>query len=218
MMLEKGSRLIMTGDSVTDCNRNYTLPPCFWSTWGDGYVHVVYSSFLAFYPDKNIMVVNQGVSGNTSKDLKVRWDKDIMSLSPDYVSIMIGINDVWRHFDSVVRQERLIDKEQFGDNLRDILSGTVPSVKKVFLMTPVMFEINRDEPMFVMLREYDAVIQKIAQEFDQPFIDCQSCVDNILKYQHPYMFTMDRVHPNLPGHMILAKCFLDAVRFDCSLV
>ncbi len=214
MMLEKGSRLVMAGDSVTDCNRNYTLPPCFWSTWGDGYVHVVYSSLLAFAPDRNIMVINQGVSGNTSEDLKVRWDKDIMTLNPDYVSVMIGINDVWRHFDSVVRQEKLIDRNQFHANLREIMNRTVPSVKKVFLMTPVMFEINKNEPMFVMLREYDAVIRKVAEEFDQPFIDCQSRVDAVLKYQHPYMFTTDRVHPNLPGHMILAKCFLDAVGLE----
>jgi len=208
----------MTGDSVTDCNRNYSLPPCFWSTWGDGYVHVVYSAFLAFAPDKNIMVINQGVSGNTSEDLKVRWDKDIMQLRPDYVSVMIGINDVWRHFDSVVRQEKLIDRKQFRTNLREIMNRTISSVKKVFLMTPVMFEINKEEPMFVMLREYDLVIQEVAEEFGQPFIDCQSRVDDVLKYQHPFMFTTDRVHPNLPGHMILAKSFLDAVGLDCSFV
>jgi lysophospholipase L1-like esterase len=210
MMIEKGSRLVMAGDSVTDCGRNYTLPPCFWSTWGDGYVHVVYSAFLSLAPDRNIMVVNQGVSGNTSADLDERWNRDIMSLSPDYVSIMIGINDVWRHFDSVVRQEKLIDKEMFRENLRSIMKKTVPSVKHVFLMTPVMFEINKTEPMFVMLKEYDAVIKETAEEYGQTFIDTQSYVDRVLAYQHPYMFTTDRVHPNLPGHFIIARSFLDA--------
>ena len=216
MILEKGSRLVMAVDSVTDCGRNRELPPCFWSTWGDGYVHVVYANLLAFAPQSSIMVINQGVSGNTSEDLNNRWDSDIMSLKPDYVSIMIGINDVWRWFDSALRQEKLVDKDMFRANLRSIMDKTVSHVKKVFLMTPVLFELNETEPMFIKKREFDAVIKEVAQEYNQLFIDCQTPVDRVLKYHHPYMFTMDRVHPNLPGHTLIAESFLNAIELDRS--
>lgn len=216
MILEKGSRLVMAGDSVTDCGRNRELPPCFWSTWGDGYVHVVYANLLAFAPQSSIMVINQGVSGNTSEDLNNRWDSDIMSLKPDYVSIMIGINDVWRWFDSALRQEKLVDKDMFRANLRSIMDKTVSHVKKVFLMTPVLFELNETEPMFIKKREFDAVIKEVAKEYNQLFIDCQTPVDRVLKYQHPYMFTMDRIHPNLPGHTLIAESFLNAIELDRS--
>ena len=43
---------------------------------------------------------NSGVSGNTSRDLLQRFDSDVVALNPDWVSICIGINDVWRQFDS----------------------------------------------------------------------------------------------------------------------
>ena len=161
MMLEKGSRLIMAGDSVTDCQRMREQAPCSWGSWGEGYVHVVYSRLLSEYPDKSIMVVNQGVSGDTSRDLLKRWDKDVMSLKPDYVSIMIGINDVWRYFDSVVRQESLVSKDEFRSNLREIVSKTKSSVKKIYFLTPVMFEINKTEPMFIMKKELFQILLNI---------------------------------------------------------
>jgi acyl-CoA thioesterase-1 len=33
-------------------------------------------------------------------DLVERWERDVISLNPDIVSISIGINDVWRQLDS----------------------------------------------------------------------------------------------------------------------
>lgn len=216
MILDKNSRLVMTGDSVTDCGRNRELPPCSWSTWGDGYVHVVYSNLLAFAPERSVMVVNQGVSGDTSRDLLARWDRDITPLAPDYVSVMIGINDVWRHFDSVVRQERLVTPEEFRSNLNAILDKT-SGVKKVFLMTPVYWCVCEDDPMFRLKREFDAVIKDVAERRGAVFIDVQSAADRVLKFQNPCMFTTDHVHPNLPGHTLIAECFLRAAGIERRL-
>ena len=210
----------MAGDSVTDCGRNRELPPCFWSTWGDGYVHVVYSALLSFAPQKSIFVANAGISGDTSAELLSRWDKDVMDLNPDYVSIMIGINDVWRHFDSCVRQAPLVSKEDFSANLHSIMDKTLNSkshnVKKVFLLTPVMWELNKNDPMRAMKDEYDKVIESVAKDYNQVFVNCQKKADKVLEYQSSYMFTMDRVHPNLPGHFIIAKAFLDSIGFNIN--
>ena len=57
-------------------------------------------------------VVDMGISGNTTRDLQARWQTDVLDLKPDWLSIMIGANDVWRQFDSPRQTEKhiLIDE------------------------------------------------------------------------------------------------------------
>ena len=67
---------------------------------GRGYVMMVDALLGAVYPERMIRVINMGVSGNTTRDLKARWQRDVLDLKPDWLSIMIGANDVWRQYDS----------------------------------------------------------------------------------------------------------------------
>ena len=39
-------------------------------------------------------VINAGVGGNTTKDLLVRIDRDVIDLNPDLVIVMVGTNDM----------------------------------------------------------------------------------------------------------------------------
>src|SRR5690625_1477219 len=100
MLLEKNDKLIFIGDSVTDCERAKPEGEGLFQALGNGYVSIVDSFLQSTYPELEIRVVNKGISGNTVRDLKARWQDDIMTQKPDCVSIMIGINDVWRQFDS----------------------------------------------------------------------------------------------------------------------
>ena len=43
--------------------------------------------------------INKGVSGNRVPDLIVRYMEDFLDLEPDFISILIGINDVWRRYE-----------------------------------------------------------------------------------------------------------------------
>ena len=44
-------------------------------------------------------MLNRGVSGDTVRELKARWQADVLNLKPDWLSVCIGINDVWQQFD-----------------------------------------------------------------------------------------------------------------------
>ena len=69
---------------------------------GDGYVHLINAYTTALLPQMELMIVNRGVSGDTVVDLKKRWKDDVLAFHPDWVTIMIGVNDVWRHFDGTL--------------------------------------------------------------------------------------------------------------------
>ena len=108
MKIPAGAKLLFIGDSITDCGRDPSGDPTPWDLnagLGRGYVDLVAAHFGAIYPERRIRVINRGVSGNTVRDLVGRWDADVLQLEPDWLSVMIGINDVWRQFDQPLVSE-----------------------------------------------------------------------------------------------------------------
>ena len=84
--------LLFIGDSITDCQRREAP----YSPLGCGYVYFAANFLLAARPDLRLTIENRGIGGDSTRDLKWRWNRDCIALEPDIVSIMIGINDLWR--------------------------------------------------------------------------------------------------------------------------
>lgn len=214
MKLRKKCRLVMIGDSVTDCGRNYDAAPAGWGSFGNGYVSLIDSMLTAFAPSEQIMVINRGVNGNTVLDLKERWQRDVLDLRPDAVCVMIGVNDVWRQFDSVVRQEPIVTPEEFQHTYEELILATLPQVDAIYLMGCFMVEPNVNDPMGSMVRRYAALTKELAVKYGLTYIDVQSRLDEYTRHLSAYYLSSDRVHPNGScGHLLLAKAFLDAVGF-----
>lgn len=215
MFFEKQSQWLFIGDSVTDAGRDYQRRIGSFDSLGEGYVAFISQALTALYPEKEIMIINQGINGHKVTDLKARWSSDVLALKPDYVSIMIGINDVWRHFDQRFSHAKdLVDLETFQHTYQDLIDQTKPQVKQIVLMSPFMFENNGLDPMFAKLADYQAVVKQLAQENDLLYVDVQAAVDQYLKVQSSYILSSDRVHPNRNGHFLLAHTWLNTLGFD----
>jgi lysophospholipase L1-like esterase len=213
MKLQKGSKLVMIGDSITDAGRSRPVAEGLFDPLGRGYVCMVNALLGSSYADQKIRVVNMGCSGNTVRDLKARWQTDVFDLKPDWVSIMIGINDVWRQYDCPLQKESHILIKEYEETLRELVKSTAPKVKGLILATPYYIETNRKDPMRATMDKYGAVVKKIAKENGAIFVDSQAAIDKALKTVYPGTLAWDRVHPNQVGHMILAKAFVDALGF-----
>ena len=215
MFFEKQSQWLFIGDSVTDAGRDYQRRIGSFDSLGEGYVAFISQALTALYPEKEIMVVNQGINGHKVTDLEARWYPDVLALKPDYVSIMIGINDVWRHFDQrFMHPKDLVDLETFQRTYQDLIDQTKTQVKGIVLLSPFMFETNQADPMFAKLADYQAVVKQLAQANDLLYVDFQAVVDQYLKVQSSYILSNDRVHPNQNGHFLLAHTWLNTLGFD----
>ena len=214
MKLEKGSKLLMIGDSVTDCERVYDVTPAGWGSFGNGYVNLVNACLTGLAPEYRIAVYNKGINGNTVLDLKERWQRDVLDLKPDYVSVMIGINDVWRHFDAIMQRIEQVDEETFRVTYEELIQKTKPVVRQMYLMGPFMMIETKDYPMRKMVERYAAITKELAQKYDIPYIDMQERMDQFMEHLPAYMISSDHIHPNTQGHMILAKAFLDEIGFE----
>jgi lysophospholipase L1-like esterase len=181
---------------------------------GRGYVTLVDAFLQSSYPELGIRVVNMGVSGNTVRDLAARWETDVTNRRPDWLSVMIGINDVWRQFDTPFIRDWHVLPDEYESTLRDLVRRTVPSVKGLVLMTPFYLEPNRSDAMRARMDEYGNIVRNIAKECGTLLVDTQAAFDKVLRHLYPGSLAWDRVHPTQAGHMVLARAFLDAVGFD----
>ena len=214
MKIAPRSKFILIGDSVTDMGRTQPIGQGLFNPHGNGYPNVVQGLLTSVYPDYFINVVNMGVSGNTVRDLKGRWQRDVIDLKPDWLSIMIGINDVWRQFDSPQIPEHAVDPETYRETLTELVRTTKPLVKGLVLITPVYWESNKTDAMAARTAEYQAICRDIADKEGVLFCDAQAYADRVLAHCNANYITWDRVHPNIPGANVLAHALLDTLEFD----
>ena len=201
--------LLFIGDSITDCGREHPVGQrC--NSLGGGYVSFVDSIMGAVIPGTPITVLNTGISGNRVTDLEARWQSDVLNLEPNWLSVMIGINDVWRQFDSEPSTEQ-VEPEQYELVYRSLLEKTRSQLDGLVLMTPYFLETNREDPMRLKMDAYGTITKKLAVEFDAIFVDTQAAFDHYLGHQPTESLCIDRVHPNGLGHTILARAFLHAL-------
>ena len=212
MDIPANSRLVMIGDSITDTGRKRPIGEGRkQEDTGKGYVSLVAAMLDAWYPAQPVRVTNMGISGNTVRHLDERWQSDVLDLKPDWLSIMIGINDVWRQFDQPLNPDTHVLPDEYRSTLDRLLTTTRPTVQQLVLMSPFFIETNKQDPMRARMDEYGAMVKELADKHDCRFVDVQAAFDAVLEHQHACHLAADRVHPGLSGHMVIARAFLAAV-------
>ncbi len=214
MIFEHLDRIVFAGDSVTDMESAQPVGEGLFDSLGKGYVRVVDNLLAAWYPERHIRVTNSGISGNTSRNLLARWQQDVLELKPQWISICIGINDVWRQFDCPAMPDWWILPEEYRANVEQMVISAKENTKGVFLMTPYYMEPNKEDPMRKRMDEYGSICRDLAKKHQVTFIDLQAMFDRYFGHRHSSFIAWDRVHPNPIGATLIAGEFLKHCDFD----
>lgn len=214
MIFENGDRIVFAGDSVTDMGSAQPVGEGLFDNLGHGYVRVVENMLSACYPEILLRVTNSGISGNTSRDLLDRFQRDVIDLKPDWVSICIGINDVWRQFDSPAIPDCQVQREEYAANMEKMILSIKEKVKGIFVLTPYYMEPNPEDWMRKRMDEYGAVCKDMAQKHGCTLVDLQETFNKYFRYRHSSYVAWDRVHPNQIGATIIAREFLRHCGFE----
>jgi len=214
MYLQPNSRLIFIGDSITDCGRKRPIGQgAFNQALGNGFVSLIDAALTAAYPDYAINTINMGISGNTIRDLKARWQTDVLDLQPDWLVIKIGINDVWQHIDPSWQIGQPVSTDEYMHTLDRLILQVRPQLQGLILMTPYYLETNRQEPMRELMDKFGGAVEEAAVQHKALLVNTQAAFDDLLQWVHPQHFAEDRVHVNLAGHMVLARVFLGSIGY-----
>lgn len=214
MKIENGQTLLMIGDSVTDAGRAKPAGEGLFNALGNGYPTYVRALLESTYPERMIHTINMGTSGNNVRDLKARWQTDVLDFAPDWVSVMIGINDVWRQFDCPTMPKTHVYLPEYEQALGELVDRTLPHVSGMLLMTPYYMEPLKSDPMRAAMDRYGAAVKRVAESRGTLFLDTQALFDELLLHMHSANVAWDRVHPNATGHMLLARNLLKSLGFD----
>ncbi|MDF2925229.1 MAG: family lipase [Paenibacillaceae bacterium] len=213
MRIATGSKLVMIGDSVTDADRRRPVGEGRGDDLGRSYVALIQALLTSTCPERKIRTVNMGIAGDTSRTLLQRFRTDALDLEPDWLSVMIGVNDVWRQFDAPLCPEQHVYPAEYEDNLNKMMELCQGKVRQTVLMTPFFMERNLQDEMRARLDVYNEIVRKTASRCGALLVDVQGAYDEVLTHMHPMNIAWDRVHPNMTGHMIVARAFLKAVGY-----
>lgn len=214
MIFENYDRIVFAGDSVTDMGSAQPVGEGLFDNVGRGYVRVLESMFASYYPEVFLRITNSGISGNTSRDLLARFDRDVVELNPDWVSICIGINDVWRQFDSPAIVDAHVLPDEYERNVEDMILKIKDKVKGIFILSPYIMEPNTDDMMRNRMNEYVEISRKLAEKHNCTFVDFQKMYEEYCKVRHSSYIAWDRIHPNQIGATLMAREFLKQCDFD----
>lgn len=214
MIFKNMDRIVFAGDSVTDMGSAQPVGEGLFDNVGRSYVRVIENMLAVYYPEVKVRVTNSGISGNTSRDLLARFDRDVVNLNPDWVSICIGINDVWRQFDSPAQPDVAVPLNEYRENLTKMIEKVQTSTKGVFILSPYYMEPNRDDMMRHRMDEYGAVCRELSEKYGCIFVDFQKMYEDYCKIRHSSYIAWDRVHPNQIGATLMAREFLKHCDFD----
>ena len=208
MNLSNGQRILFTGDSITDCGSSEPEH----APLGRGYVRRFTELMTVRHPELELDVLNTGIGGNTVEDLSNRWEDDVLSYRPDWLSIKIGINDVNRHL-GAGRDDTPQSPQAYDRLYRGILERTrerLPATR-LLLITPFYASADDDAGSYrTRVREilpgYWDTVRRLSAEFDTLLLETQPLFDAVFAHKHPRVFfPREPVHPNSGGHMLLAE-------------
>ena len=207
IVLKPDETIVFIGDSITDAGRCEAA----YSPFGYGYVNFTANGLLAKYPAYNINIINTGISGNTIRDLKQRWERDCINHQPDILSVLIGINDVWRQYTE--RLDEAVFLEEYELTYKRLLTLVKDKNDcQLVLMQPFMFCNDTDNPMFEALQDFIAVVDNLAKQFDAVLVPLQDSLNKQMKKVSPDKWSNDMVHPFVWAHAWIAQRWIDATK------
>jgi acyl-CoA thioesterase I len=206
----KNTKLVFIGDSITDADHREDQERGL----GWEYAAMIADLLAALYPDSNVEVVNRGIGGDRVIDLKRRWPEDVLALRPDWLSVSIGINDVWRGLNNlpqIAAQAVPLDlyRETYGRLLAPVRAHT--SARLVLLETSVINENFQSEGNR-RLEAYNVVIRDLANRYDAKLVPIRAAFRNAIAQRPGRPWTHDGVHPNSSGHMMMAIAWMRALK------
>lgn len=202
--LQSGSRVMFTGDSITDCRRLETDNPL-----GYGYPLRVAGQWGLHHPDRQAVWLNSGISGNKASDLKARWQEDVIDARPDVVSIMVGINDCVARY---LGDQGGVSEEDFGDDYTALLTPLAEAGIKLILLEPFLLPVNDDQRCWRQdLDPKIQVVRDLARQFEAALVATDGMFAALASTTGPEYWASDGVHPTPAGHQAIAEAWLRTV-------
>lgn len=198
--------IIFLGDSITDAGRKNSP-----NQLGYGYVNILSESIKG--SEGKWSIVNRGMDGYITERVARCLHHDCISLRPDYVSILVGINDIgmiacskssWQ--DKLYLLEDSI--RSYHEMLFDLSRETSA---KVITLEPFVFpKDDKYQDWIPWQKKMSKNIHKLAKNYGAHFIPTQEPLNRKIEELGYEAVTTDGIHLTPLGHQLLADILKEA--------
>lgn len=189
--------------------------------FGHGFMFICAADYMSACPDCGYEFFNRGISGNTLADLEARWDRDVIALEPDVVSVLVGTNDVSLWVEDKNRSAGF-DLKGWEERYRRLLDRTLEARKDVRFVLCAPFTANtgrmRKKPDFALrdsvMRECADIVRRIADDYGAVYVPFNTMFDNIyatVPTSDDTYWIWDGIHPTAAGHKRMAELWEQSV-------
>lgn len=208
--LPKELCVLFQGDSITDAGRDrgrYYANQA--KGMGGGYVYQIVSHLLGRHPKEDLRCFNRGISGHKVVQLQDRWDIDCLSLKPDVLSILIGVNDYWHTIDGRFNSTA----ESYERDFRKLLQRTKESLPNVKLIICEPFTVAGGTAInerWDDFASYRKLAKELSNEFGGSFVPFHAVFEEALEVAPASYWCPDGVHPSIAGAHLMKNAWLEA--------
>lgn len=200
---KENSTVLFQGDSVTDWHRERNTECKTLAALGEGYPKKFKEIYDILFPFNTVNFVNRGVSGDRIANLLERYDEDFVAVKPDFISIMIGINDTWHGFN----EGEQTTVEAFARDyelLLQKLKKDLPDAK-IMIIEQFMLEDHEERKAWKAdVAAKRAVTKALADKYADYFIPMYDIINNAAKGEYtPSELSDDGVHPAEQGFSLI---------------
>ncbi len=209
IVLNKNSRVLFLGDSITDVGFNLRMMKKLKGR--NNYALQLKKRFRSY--SKDIKVDIKGVASNRTYHIYDRLTKDCISLKPDVIIMLIGVNDAWENY--VPEQYpplRRPMEPHFCEIFRRI-NTELEGVQVLYLMPFMVDTVEEKLPFHKTLDDFRERLRKIAVENGATVVDLQEAFYEAQKSVEPGLLATDGIHPTNLGHRIIADAVEKATEF-----
>lgn len=194
--------LLFIGDSITDSHRLFLDAP---HSLGDGYVSMIHAQL----PQDEYTVINRGHDGFTSADLLRCLKRDCLTLSPDVITILIGVNDIAAQIYGQINRIPTEFETIYGSILAKIRC-CLPGARLI-LMEPFVFSRPAEYLKFhPYIRQESRIIQNLAAGCGAVFLPLHDRMNSQNDALGGSPLTVDGIHLSEEGARLLASLWLEA--------
>jgi lysophospholipase L1-like esterase len=173
------------------------------------------------------VVHNAAIGGNTTRDARKRFEKDVLALQPRLIVMQFGINDaavdVWKKPPATRPRVPLAE---FEANLSAMIAAATKRGVKVVLMTtnpirwaPKLRQLYGHPPYDVnaadgfekpFLDSYNDTVRRLAKELSLPLVDVRAAYETFAAEKKTTVDAMlpDGMHPGDLGHELVARLLM----------
>lgn len=179
--ITKAPKAVFIGDSITEC-------------W--------YREHAVFFDENNY--VCRGISGQTTAEILVRMQADVIMLKPKYAVINMGINDIASNNGKITKENMLLNVKSMielcrANKIKPIMTTTLPS-NNVWRTDPVTGEVYTPAKD---IEEFNRMLADYAKKNHVTLVNYYSKME--VNGGLTKDMAKDGTHPTLKGYAVMEE-------------